>query len=310
MFIKKLLFHDENIKNISINDNILTSNSKNKIIYYNIQRNKVFKIIHTENEKYVENNKYVYSINNGSTVSKTDGQTYKKIAYLGSKISHIENYNSNVYFGSENGCIYKLENDILEKVVSHTKYRLTYFYIVNFYIYIGYSDGSIIIFHNGEKRKSILSKKHFDSIIFIAHHNNNVYCLHKNGVIKIINNLNHVGNISLFSENVILKTCYSNLLLYSNSTISIIKNEYSKKIFQPNKEINDFICKNNIMYIASDNKIYVYLLELTKKNYYLLPNHIKEYIYCVHKFCNKYLVNDLMIKIINIICHTYSVQYP
>lgn len=136
----------------------------------------------------------------------------------------------------------------------------------------------------------------------------NIYFIHKNGLIKILNNLKHVGSINPFSEHVILKTSGDLLLLYSNSSISIIENDNSKKIFQSNKKINDFVYNNNIMYIICHNNIYMYILKLTNNNYKIIPLHIQEYLFYIYIFCNKNLVNDLTLEIINLICHISSIS--
>ncbi len=262
MFIKKLLFHDNIIHNINIKENeFLISNSTDKIIYYNLNNKKVCKILYIKNIKYVENNNNIYSINNESTITKINTLGYKKISYLGHRITYIKTYNSNIYFSSENGYIYELKNGFLKKIISYTKFRLICFFIINSYIYAGYSDGYIIIFYN-DKMKIIPPKNYVSSVKTITYYSNDIYCLFENGLIKIINNLTHTENINLFSDNIILKNCNNKLLIYSNSSINLLNNDNSIKIFQTNKRISDFYYNNDIIYISNNNKIFLLLYKL------------------------------------------------
>ena len=310
MLIQKLNIHDEKIKSINVKNNILSSNSKNKIILYNLNRNMISKIIYVDNKQYVELDDYIYSINNGNTISKTDTDSCRSTTYLGSRISYIITYNSEIYFGVEKGYIYLFKNDKIKQLISYLNFKLTCFYIVGLYTYIGYSNGSIGIFYNNKKQKMISPCGYYGSVISIKKYKNYIYYSCSKGAIKILCDNEYVETINLFSNNITMHTHNKGILVYTNSSISKIKDKYSKKIFQTTDNLCDFSYYNNLMFTSDGDSIKMYLIKLTKNNYNIIPNNIKKYIFYVYNYCNNLLVGDLFFKIINLICCITNVTHP
>lgn len=309
MILQQLKFHDKKIKTIKINENILTSNSKNKVISYNLCENKILKIIHIDNEQYIENNNYIYSINNGNTISKTNGVIHKKIAFLGSRITYIINHNSDIYFGVEDGFIYLFKNKQITKIITHLNFKLTCFYIDDSYIYIGYNNGTIGIFYNNKKYKIVKPHGYFGKVISIIKHGEYIYCTYDKGAIKILYNNICTKTINLFSEKTIIHKQDNNIYLYANSSIIKLKDNYTKKIFQTNDNVCDFVYNNNLMFTSDGNNIKIYLIKLTGNNYNSVPDNVKKYIFRVYMYCNINLVTDLFFKIINLILYTKNVTH-